>query len=97
VDENNQPVYNYYGLNGQGIAYPDVGGVPAPPTDMPGINDTEYPALKNPNAPDDTIITHCTRHRSATGNQAMDIVLRLGGDAEKVPSGQVKWMAYWNW
>jgi prepilin-type N-terminal cleavage/methylation domain-containing protein len=94
-------VYNYWGLDTSGHAYPtqaDVQAPPAPPSGKPPypiLGDSEYPALRNSNAPDDTIITHCTRHRTATGATALDIVLRLGGDARREPSGQVHWMVWY--
>lgn len=46
-----------------------------------------YPHLVNRYAPDNTIVTHCTRHRSNYGSDVarqMDIVLRLGGETSRV-------------
>jgi prepilin-type N-terminal cleavage/methylation domain-containing protein len=96
VDADLNPVYNYYGLDPNGLAVAS-GSQPIPPdpANMPGVNDSEYPALFNPNAPDETVITHCVHHRSATGNQQLDLILHLGGNVEKAPSQGFKWMVYW--
>jgi prepilin-type N-terminal cleavage/methylation domain-containing protein len=45
-----------------------------------------YPHLVNRYTPDNTIVTHCTRHRSNYGtdtSRQMDLVLRLGGEASR--------------
>ena len=96
VDEQNRPVYNYYGLDKQGLAVADADHSPVPPDPaMPKPGDDTYPALFNPKAPDETIVTHCTRHREATGQLKLDLILHLGGDVVKERSGSVKWMARW--
>jgi len=97
VDPSGTPVYNYWGLRGDGTAIPTQGDIPTAniPQDMPGPLDSMYPACKNPNAPDETIVTNCTHHRTATGTRSLDMVLHLGGDVTKEPSGSAFWMAWW--
>lgn len=98
VDPSGHPVYNYWGLKGDGTAILTEAAIPTAsiPDDMPGPLDSMYPACKNPNAPDETIVTHCTHHRTATGTRRLDMVLHLGGDVTKEPSGSTRWMAWWN-
>lgn len=52
-----------------------------------GLNWRFYPHLVNRYTPDNTAITHCTRHRLNYGtdtSRQMDILLRLGGEATRV-------------
>jgi prepilin-type N-terminal cleavage/methylation domain-containing protein len=59
-------------------------------------NTTSYfPGLVNRNAPDNTIVTHCTFHRSWFGNSAatqQDLIVRLGGDTEKQKLSGYDWV-----
>jgi len=96
VDPEGKPVYNYWGLKGDGTAIELEANIPPSPGEMPPPTDSMYPACKNPNAPDETIVTHCTHHRTATGSRSLDMVLHLGGDVTKESSNSVKWMAWWN-
>jgi prepilin-type N-terminal cleavage/methylation domain-containing protein len=68
-----------------------------------GLPSASFPGLINPNAPDNTIITRCIHHRSATRKSAgkddngnpiyweQDIVLRLDGSAEMADSLTYDW------
>lgn len=70
-----------------------------------GIPDcAKYPALANPSAPDNTIVTRCMFHRTITGrydeqanrwdDNAMEIILRLGGEVKVVKANYMamKWV-----
>ena len=66
---------------------------PSPTTGLPSWLQADgswkfYPRLCNRYAPDHTIVTHCLYHRSFYGNanRAMDMVLRVGGEVQKVQS-----------
>jgi hypothetical protein len=68
-------------------ARPLWGGISA---SSPG-NFTAYtPALINSNAPDYTIITHCTWHREPMSGK--DLVVRLNGATSPVSVGSYDWV-----
>jgi len=53
-----------------------------------------FPGLINSNAPDNTIITHCTWHRTWFGRETSwrDLVVRLSGDIDTVLVGSYDWV-----
>jgi hypothetical protein len=97
VDEKGRPLYNYYGLDNAGRAVADRAHSPLPPAGVTGPRpgDSTYPALFNPQAPDETIVVRCVHHEAATGKLRLDMVLHLGGDVEKAPFRGYQWMVTW--
>ena len=93
--------YNYFGYENSGVDpynmvegddgyYPYASGAPSWLTSA-GLKYDHYPRLMNRNAPDTTVVTHCTHHRSFydKNTEQIDIVLRLSGRSEKV--NRVAW------
>jgi len=93
--------YNYLGYENTGVDpynmvagddgyYPYASGAPTWLTSE-GLKYKHYPRLFNRNAPDITVITHCTHHRSFydKNTEQIDIVMRLNGRHEKI--NRVAW------
>ena len=104
--------YNYWGYNAQGQSLAnsteaaatyaplnsDIGksfwdstALPAPGKPAP-----TFPGLANPNAPANTVITHCPFHRQpgagATAMRQTEIVARVGGSAENLDGSTYDWI-----
>jgi prepilin-type N-terminal cleavage/methylation domain-containing protein len=89
--------YNFFGYDANGYDSYDWNTYPRP---LPGSPDppwwlTEnsltwrhYPRLLNPYCPDNTIVSHCTRHNrlgtDPTNPTARHIIIRKGGDVQTV-------------
>jgi len=59
-----------------------------------GKPSVHFPGLKNPNAPANTVITHCPFHRQPGGGatRQTDIVARVGGSAEGLDAYAYDWI-----
>lgn len=109
-----QRYWNYWGYDQNGIAQRRVNSryfqylcsvqstacASAPGSPPSGVASwSNFPALANRAAPDNTIITHCWFHRPSWGawdaansrwdDNSMEIVLRLGGDAKAVKTSDL--------
>jgi len=83
--------YNYYGYNNSGVDPYDDSSYPYPDSTPDWLKDAglkyrHYPRLMNRQAPDNTILTHCTHHRGWYRNDTdeKDIVLRLTGKTKVI-------------
>ncbi len=91
-------LYNYFGYDSNGYDVYDWTNYIGPEHgfSLPwwlrekGLSWRHYPRLMNRYAPDNTIVTHCVKHRHHW-KQAnwRDIVARLGGDIKVVPVSQM--------
>lgn len=91
--------YNYHCLSQEGwdVFNPTVWPYVTPTPTLPQwLRDEKlrwrhYPALWNRNAPDNTIIVHCTHHRShfKKATDKMDAVVTVGGSAKMVNVSQM--------